>query len=434
MSWLRPNLPPALRSPAYRAYLMGTLASVSGFQMLRFGQFWLMFELTGSPLALGYVGVAQAVPGVVLNLFGGVFADKVDQRRLIMATQSLNACLILFLAVLTQLDLVRVWNLVAMAFLVGAVNAFDEPARHAFYPRLIDRQAMTSAVALNSAVWQSNRIVAPAVAGLIIAWFGTAVSFYLAGLGSLTMVAVIYGLRIARTVRRVRHSPAQDMLEGLSFIKKNSLFSFLIGMTFFNSFFGLAYITLMPVFAVDILEVGADGQGLLMSIGGVGALLATVWFSSRGSTQHKGLLIIGGAVTFGISLIAFALTSEYVGSYTLALVLMFAMGLFNSAYNISVQSSLQMMVPDSMRGRVMGFYTMTYSISPLGAMQAGALATVVTTPIAIAIGGVAVVAFAIGPGMINSKVRNLGASLRLLESSATNGAPNQVQSIGTARD
>ena len=156
-----------------------------------------------------------------------------------------------------------------MAFLVGAVNAFDEPARHAFYPRLIDRQAMTSAVALNSAVWQSNRIVAPAVAGLIIAWFGTAVSFYLAGLGSLTMVAVIYGLRMSRTVKEVRTTPAQDLVEGLNFIKKNSLFSFLIGMTFFNSFFGLAYITLMPVFAVDVLEVGAEGQGLLMSIGGV---------------------------------------------------------------------------------------------------------------------------------------------------------------------
>ena len=351
-----------------------------------------------------------------------------------MVTQSLNACLILLLAVLTQADLVRVWNLVSMAFLVGAVNAFYKPARHAFYPRLIDRQAMTSAVALNSAVWQSNRIVAPAVAGLIIAWFGTAVSFYLAGLGSLTMVAVIYGLRIPRTLREVRATPAQDLLDGLNFIRKNPLFSFLIGMTFFNSFFGLAYITLMPVFAVDILKVGAEGQGLLMSVGGVGALLATVWLSSRGSTEHKGLLIIGGAVTFGRSLIAFALTSEYIGSYTLAVVLMFAMGLFNSAYNISLQSSLQLLVPDSMRGRVMGFYTMTYSISPLGAMQAGALANVVTTAIAVAIGGVAVVAFAVGPGLINSKVRNLGATLRRLETELATGAPNQLQASGTARD
>ncbi len=218
---------------------------------------------------------------------------------------------------------------------------------------------------------------------------------------------------------RLAHgSPIQDMLEGLDFIRKNSIFSFLIGLTFFNSFFGLAYITLMPVFAVDILEVGADGQGLLMSVGGAGALLATIWLSSRDTTRYKATLILAGAVLFGFSLAAFALSSEYVGSYTLAVVLMFAVGLFNSAYNISVQSSLQMMVPDEIRGRVMGFYTMTYSISPLGASQAGALAKLVSVPIAIAIGGLMVAGFAVGPAMINSKVRNLGTILRHLEPAA----------------
>ena len=232
------------------------------------------------------------------------------------------------------------------------------------------------------------------------------------------MAVVIISLNIPRVSERARGSPSQDLIEGLSFIWKNSIFSFLIGMTFFNSFFGLAYITLMPVFAVDILEVGADGQGLLMSVGGVGALLATVWLSSRARTQHKGLLILGGAVMFGLSLAAFALTSELIGFYPLALALMFAVGLFNSAYNISVQSSLQAMVPDRIRGRVMGFYTMTYSISPLGAMQAGALGSLITVPFAIALGGIAVVAFAVGPAMVSSKVRNLGPTLKQAEMAA----------------
>ena len=422
MTSFLPSLPPALSYPAYRTYWLGTLASVSGFQIVRFAQFWLMYQLTGSPLALGYVGLAQAVPGIVLNLVGGVFADKVDQRRLIMVTQTVTACVIFLLATLTLLDLVRVWHVLVLAFVAAAVNAFDEPARQALYPHLIDRRAMTSAVALNAGIWQGNRIVAPAVAGLIIAVAGTAAAFYLAGVGFLIMAAVIISLRIPPFTRAAHGNPAQDMLEGLSFIRKNSIFSFLIGMTFFNSFFGLAYITLMPVFAVDILKVGADGQGLLMSAGGAGALLATVWLSSRDSTRYKGQLIVGGAVLFGLSLAAFALTSQYLGSYALAVFLMFAIGLFNSAYNISVQSSLQMMVPDAIRGRVMGFYIMTYSISPLGALQAGALANLVTTPIAIAIGGVAVVAFAVGPATINSKVRNLGASLRELEATATAGA------------
>jgi MFS family permease len=324
------SLPPALHYPAYRAYWLGTLASVSGFQVVRFGQFWLMYQLTGSPLALGYVGLAQAIPGIVLNLFGGVFADKVDLRRLVLTTQVLVAGLIFLLATLTLLDLVQVWHVLVIAFLAGAVNAFDEPARQALYPHLIDRKVMMSAVALNSSIWQGNRIIAPAVAGFIIALAGTAVSFYLAGLGFLIMAVVIISLNIPRVSERARGSPSQDLIEGLSFIWKNSIFSFLIGMTFFNSFFGLAYITLMPVFAVDILEVGADGQGLLMSVGGVGALLATIWLSSRTRTQHKGLLILGGAVMFGLSLAAFALTSELIGFYPLALGLMFSMGLFFS--------------------------------------------------------------------------------------------------------
>ena len=418
MHQLHLSLPPALHYPAYRAYWLGTLASVSGFQVVRFGQFWLMYQLTDSPLALGYVGLAQAIPGIVLNLFGGVFADKVDLRRLVLTTQVLVAGLIFLLATLTLLDLVQVWHVLVIAFLAGAVNAFDEPARQALYPHLIDRKVMMSAVALNSSIWQGNRIIAPAVAGFIIALAGTAVSFYLAGLGFLIMAVVIISLNIPPVTERARGSPSQDLIEGLSFIWKNSIFSFLIGMTFFNSFFGLAYITLMPVFAVDILEVGADGQGLLMSVGGVGALLATVWLSSRARTQHKGLLILGGAVMFGLSLAAFALTSELIGFYPLALALMFAVGLFNSAYNISVQSSLQAMVPDRIRGRVMGFYTMTYSISPLGAMQAGALGSLITVPFAIALGGIAVVAFAVGPAMFSSKVRNLGPTLKQAEMAA----------------
>lgn len=387
-----------------------------------------MFKLTGDPLALGSIGVAQALPGIVLNLIGGVFADKLDLRRLIMFNQVITACLIFLLATLTLLELIQVWHLLAIAFVAGAVNAFDEPARQAIYPLLIDRRAMTSAVALNSAIWQSNRIVAPAVAGLIIAFAGTAASFYVAGVGFLVMAVVIYFLQVPRVTRSSQGSPAQDMLDGMNFIRKNSIFSFLIGMTFFNSFFGLAYITLMPVFAVDILKIGADGQGVLMSVGGVGALLATIWLTARDTTRYKGPLIIWGAVAFGVALAAFALTSQYVGSYWLAVALMFAIGLFNSAFNIAVQSSLQLMVPNEIRGRVMGFYTMTYSISPLGALQAGGLAKLVTFPVAIAIGGLIVAGFAIGPGMINSKVRNLGATLLQLEPAATTSAGRQQPS------
>jgi MFS family permease len=364
------------------------------------------------------------VSGIGLNLFGGVLADTFDQRRLIMATQSLTAGLIFVLATLTLLDVVQVWHVVVIAFGVGAVQAFDGPARQVLYPHLIDRQVMVSAVALNSAIWQGTRIIAPAVAGAIIAWAGTAVAFYLAGLGFVTMAIMTSGLRIPPIMRKGRDSTAHDILQGLRFIGQHSVFSFLLAMTFFHSFFGLAYITLMPVIAVDILHVGARGQGLLMSAGGAAALLTTLWLSTRRDVGSKGWLIIGSGVMSGMAVAALGLTAAFVGSFALALALMFVIGLCNTTYTTSIQSSLQMLVPDGMRGRVMGFYGMTYDIVPLGGMVAGALAALISTPLAIAVGGLAVAAFVIGPAMMNDEVRHLGALLRQAETAATSGPPS----------
>jgi MFS family permease len=405
-----------MRYPAFRAFWFAMVASVSGFQILRFGQFWLIFEITDSPLALGYVGLANGIPAILLNLFGGVAADRLDQRRLIMVAQATIAALIFGLATLTLLDLVRVWHLLAMAFLAGAIEAFDQPARRALFPHLIERQAMMSAVALNSSVWPGTRIMAPAVAGLIIAVSGTAVAFYVSGVGFLVMAVVVYFLTVPHVSGRSRTSTFQDLKEGVGFVAKNSIFSSLIALTFFNSFFGMAYIPLMPIFAVDILQVGADGQGWLMGIGGIGSLLTSIWFAARGGGTSKTLLIIGGGVMSGVSVVAFALTSLWVGSFALAMILMFIMGVFNTMQNTALQASMQVLVPDHIRGRVMGLYGMTYNIRPLGGMQAGALAGVITAPFSLAIGGLAVAVFAIGALLFNRDLRRLTGLVRESES------------------
>jgi len=415
--------PPALLYPPFRAFWFGMLASVSGFQMLRFGQFWLIFQLTESPLALGYVGLANGVPAILLNLFGGVAADKFDQRRLIMAAQSIIAVLILVLATLTLLDVVRVWHILTMAFLAGSVEAFDQPARRALFPHLIDRKDMMSAVAMNGAIWPGTRIMAPAVAGLIIAWAGTATVFYISAVGFLTMAIVVYGLKVPRVTGRPRTSAIQDLREGLGFIGKSSIFSFLITMTFFNSFFGMAYVPLMPLFAVEILKVGATGQGWLLGVGGVGSLLTTIWFSAKGGTASRSLLIIGGGMMSGISVVAFALTSVWIGSFILALALMFFVGVFNTMQNTALQASMQMLVPDHIRGRVMGIYGMTYNIRPLGGMQAGALAGLITAPFSIAVGGLAVTIFAIGSALASRNVRQMNRLIRDAEPVSANANP-----------
>jgi len=402
-------IPPALKYRDYRNYWFGTLASVTGFQMFQFGQLWLIYELTESPLFLGYVGLAQAIPAIVLNLVGGVVADRFNRRILILSTQVLNAVLIAILATLTLLGQVEVWHVLVIAFCSGAVNAFDQPARQAIYPTLITPSVMTSAVALNSAIWQGVRIIAPAFAGFIISAAGTSTVFYLGSAGFVIMAGVMVRLNVPPSKDRLPTSPFGDLIQGLKFIKDNFIFSFLIGMTFFNSFFGMSYMTMMPVFAVDILKVGAEGQGQLLSISGLGALLITLFLGSRTNLGHEGLRVIGGAILFGITVAAFAVTSQFVGSFSLALTLMFIIGVCSSVYMIAIMTSLQLMVPDDMRGRVMGFYSMTWSILPLGGMQAGAIASAIGAHWALVIGGAAVVFFALGPAMLNRQIRNLTA-------------------------
>jgi MFS family permease len=412
-------MPPAFHYPAYRLYWFGTLASVTGFQMFQFAQLWLVYQLTSSPLYLGYVGLAQAIPAIALNLVGGVFADRLNRRILILCTQVLNAVLIATLATLTLLGQVEVWHILVVAFGAGAVNAFDQPARQAIYPTLIDRSAMMSAVALNSAIWQSVRIIAPAIAGFVIAAAGTSIVFYLAAAGFVAMAVVMLCLTVPPRESRLPSSPAGDLVQGLKFIRGNFVFFFLIGMTFFNSFFGMSYMTMMPVFAVDILAVGATGQGQLLSMSGLGALLITLWMGSSSSIGREGLRVVGGAVLFGATVAAFALTTQLIGSFPLALALMFFIGVFSSTYMIAIMTSLQIMVPDEMRGRVMGFYSMTWSIMPLGGMQAGAIANIVGVPWALVIGGLAVVLFAIGPATLNPQVRNLTTLVRQFKATPT---------------
>ncbi|MCH7802161.1 MAG: MFS transporter, partial [Chloroflexi bacterium] len=281
------TMPPALRYPAYRKYWTGAMASVSGFQILRFAELWLVHQLSDSPLALGYVGLANAAPAISLNLFGGVLADKLDKRKLIMTTQTIASILVFALATLTLVDAVQVWHIIVIAFLAGAIEAFYGPAHESLYPHLVDRKAIVSAVALDASLWQGNRIIAPAIAGLIIATAGTAAAFYVAGIGFFIMAVVVFTLKVPPIPRTHGTSAARDLMDGLRFLKQNSIFSFLIGMTFFNSFFGLAYVMLMPIIAVDVLGIDADGQGVLLSVGGAGALITTLWLGSRSSTNGK---------------------------------------------------------------------------------------------------------------------------------------------------
>ena len=398
----------ALRHSSFRRFWMGMVASVLGFQIMTVAQGWLIYILTDSKIALGLVGLAAGLPAIALNLFGGVIADKVNQRRLLIATQTTSSMVMLALAILTLTGLVEPWHIITSAFLIGSVQAFDTPTRQSLFPHLIDREDMLNAVALNSMVWQGTRVIGPAIGGVIIGTrLGVAPGFFAPFLGFLIMAVMIATLRLPPIQRAEGASFFHDMAQGINFVRTNTIFAFLISMTFFNSIFGMSYIFILPVFARDIFEVGSTGLGVLHAASGFGALLGTLITASLGNFQRKGWLILGGAVLFGTFLILFAVTGSLFKFFPLSLVFIFCAGVSTSIYMITIMSTLQLMVPNELRGRVMGIYGMTWSLLPVGAMQAGAIAEYTSAPLAVAIGGAAVIFFAIVMGLSIRQVRTL---------------------------
>jgi MFS family permease len=290
------------------------------------------------------------------------------------------------------------------AFLMGGLGAFDGPSRQAIFPHLIDRRSMQNAVALNSVIWQGTRIVGPAGAGVLIGVVGSAIIFYMTAVGFVTFVLFLAAVRMPSIERRNSRSVMRDMGDGLAFIGRNFIFMFLLGMTFFNSFFGLSYVQLLPVFQKDVLHVSESGLGLLAGMAGAGALAGTFIVAAMSGIRRKGVVMIGGAVVFGVTLVLFGYSSWF----WISVVLVALGGLSSSIYMVLAQTTLQMLVPDQFRGRIMGIWGITYNLMPMGGFQAGMVASLVDARFAVALGGVAVIVFALLGAARSTQVRGLG--------------------------
>jgi MFS family permease len=380
----------ALRHRDYRVYWLGFLVSIVGWQMQFVALGWLVLDLTGSPLDLGFMSGSQAVATIGFSLLGGVVADRMDRRRLIQAAQLGAASCAAILATLVALDAIELWHIIVIAFAFGSFQAFDQPSRQALLPHLVPREDLMNAVALSSAVWQSSRIVGPSVAGILIATVGVAVCFALTAIGFLTFVVAVSLIRVTTTQVRVASgvSVSRELFTGFRHIGEHPLYRTLIGLSFFNAVFGLSYVVLMPAFATDVLTVGPGGLGALYSASGIGALAGTLLVASLGDHRHKGSLIVWGALGFGFLLVTFSLIT----SFPIALGVLVFMGAATSLYMTTAATMIQERLDDRYRGRVMGIYGLTWSLMPLGGLQAGAIATVWGVQAAIGIGGVAVVA------------------------------------------
>lgn len=363
---------PALGFPQFRRYWFASFASVGATQLVTLGQGWLIFELSGSALQLGVLGAAASVPSILMTLLGGVIADRFDRRRILMVTSGITAVLLALLTVLDLTGLVTVWQVLTIAALISLVTGLDWPARASIFPLLLDRSAYLSGVALNAFIWQATRMAIPAAGGLLIALVGdTWPVFAAAAIGFAVMLLVLLGIRVEVPPPAVT-SPLEQLKEGFSFILNTHVFRWLLGVTFIGMFFAMSYTQIMPVFA-DLLGTDEAGYGYLLSAGGLGSVVGTLLVGMVQESRRLGWVMFGGAVGSVAALVIFALSTGF-ASLSLALVLAFLIAASASGFMIVSMTVLQLLVPDGLRGRVMGIHTIGYSLAPLGGLFLGALA------------------------------------------------------------
>ncbi len=412
-----PDAPPALAGPmpgggeppasafsydAYRRFWVGTFAAVFGERIRFIAGLWLVVEITDSPFWLGVVALVQAVPTVLLSVPAGALADRIESRAILGVTYAAIGVSHLTIALLTTAGVVELWMVIVWSMTVGSLASGSAAAQNVLIPRLVERRAMASAVAYSSAIWQTTRVVGPAVAGVSVALIGSGPSLLAAALGYALAAVTIATLSLRPRppgLALIRGG----MWEGARYIARNRLFLAITGLSFFTSIFGTSYMILLPVFAEDVLGVGARGFGALEAAAGLGALAGTGVVVRLGAGRHTGRAIIGGAFSFGILVAAFSMTR----SLAPGMGLLCLAGLVQSLYLNLAMTALQLMVPDELRGRVMAVWTVTFFLIMVGGFVAGSAATLLGTPTAIALGSLAVSAFALAVYLFVPELRRL---------------------------
>jgi MFS family permease len=378
----------ALQHRNFQLFIAGQLTSLIGTWMQSTAQLWLVYRLTNSAALLGVFGFANQIPILVLASVGGYVGDRYNRHLGVIWTQTASMILAFLLAALTLTHLIKVWELIFIAFLVGIVNAFDVPIRQSFLVQMVGKEDLPNAIALNSSIFNGARVVGPAIAGFAIAWIHEGWCFFLNGVSFLAVIAALLAMRIPKTeVKRDGESPLRSFVQGFRFTMNDLPIRSALLLLSALSLFGLQYSVFLPVFAKDILHGGARGFGLLMSTAGVGAVLGALHFAAR--TNYKGLArwIALTSTTCGVCLVVFSQSRVFWLSAAVLLVVGFAATSQMAATNTVVQSR----VPDELRGRVMAVYaTMFMGVQPIGSLLAGGVAKHIGAPYTLAVFGLLV--------------------------------------------
>ncbi|MDD5477488.1 MAG: MFS transporter [Candidatus Omnitrophica bacterium] len=361
----------SLQVKYFRIYWLGMFVSLIGTWIQTVAQSWLVFELTNSAFLLGVVGFLSSIPIFVLSLFGGVLADRVNKRNILIFTQVTFMFLAFLLAILTQFKLITPLQIMFIALFNGIVMAFDAPARQSIVVELVGKKHLFNAIALNSVAFNSSRIIGPAIAGVLVSVIGMSGCFYLNGVSFLAVIIALFYIRLGTGKARNNNSAIKDLKEGLIFISRHPLILALVSMVGAMSLFGISYVILMPVFVNHVLAAGVKGLGILMSSTGLGALIGALILARLGDFKYKGRLLIGSAFLFSLSLIIFSLSKNY----ALAVFSLILIGCTSVIPIALINTLLQINVPDEFRGRVMSLFMITFAgIMPFGNLISGGLA------------------------------------------------------------
>jgi len=346
--------------------------SLVGTWIQNVAQSWLVFQLTNSAFLLGVVGFLGSLPIFLLSLFGGVLADRADKRNILIFTQVSFMLLAFLLAFLTQFQLIKPQQIMAIALLNGVIMAFDAPARQSIVVELVGREHLFNAIALNSVAFNSSRFIGPAIAAVLISLIGMSGCFYLNGISFLAVIVALFWIKPGKKNSGQKNSSAiRDLKDGLIFIGRNRLILGLLSIVAAVSLFGISYVILMPVVADNVLGVGIRGLGMLMSSAGLGALAGALALARLGDFKHKGRLLSCSVFSFSFSLIIFSLSKNYL----LSIFSMIFVGCSSVIAIALVNTLLQVNVPDEFRGRVMSLFMITFAgIMPFGSLISGSLA------------------------------------------------------------
>ncbi|MDO8661864.1 MAG: MFS transporter [Candidatus Omnitrophota bacterium] len=389
----------------FRVYWFGMFVSLIGTWIQQVAQSWLVFELTNSAFLLGVVGFLGSIPIFFLSLFGGVLADRLNKRNILILTQSIFMLLAFALAILTQTKFITPAQIMLIALLNGAVMAFDAPTRQAMVVELVGKTHLFNAIALNSISFNSSRIIGPAIAGILVASTGMSGCFYINAISFLAVIIALWTIKINQGENTSKSKSAyEDLKEGLIFIKNHRLILALISMVAVVSLFGVAHIILMPIFANDILKVGVKGLATLMSVSGAGALVGALILARLGDFKFKGKLLSFSNLLFSVSLVIFSLSKIY----WLSLVTLFFVGGASVTSIAVVNTILQIRVEDKFRGRVMSVFMVTFAgFMPFGNLIAGSLAQGLGVSFAVMLGGLICTAFFLTVNILFPKIREI---------------------------